>query len=77
MTAREDLHRLVDELDEERVDDARELLHQLRQRQSPLRTAAPAADGRSRLPVRCPRNMTSPNVARRLCGRSWATSDRP
>jgi|AntDryMetagUQ889_1029465.scaffolds.fasta_scaffold00552_4 hypothetical protein len=33
MTAREDLHRLVDELDEERVDDARELLRRLRPRQ--------------------------------------------
>ncbi len=33
MTAREDLHRLVDELDEKRVEDARELLRRLRPRQ--------------------------------------------
>jgi hypothetical protein len=33
MTTREDLHRLVDELDEERVEDARELLRRLRPRQ--------------------------------------------
>ena len=47
MTTREDLHRLVDELDEKRVEDARELLRRLRPRQG--EPAGGSGTGRRRM----------------------------